>query len=101
MKIAEWLEVKVAEGIDVSHIALPDDLAYDELPDETIFFEEINPCGIFCTENHPFSTVERFGDWFYCRGQDRAAGIHSSRLHWQLFTKDRDLALMTARSHIA
>ena len=71
MKIAEWLEVKGAEGTDVSHIALPDDLAYDELPDETIFFEEINPCGIFCTENHPFSTVERFGDWFYCRGQDR------------------------------
>ncbi len=100
MTISEWLDNKEAEGIDVSQIALPDDLSYDEMPDETIFFEEIHPCGILCTGNHPFSTVERFGHWYYCRGQDKAAGIHSSRLQWRLLTKDKDLALKTARSHI-
>ncbi|OPY61989.1 MAG: hypothetical protein A4E57_04077 [Syntrophorhabdaceae bacterium PtaU1.Bin034] len=100
MRISEWLDKKQAEGIDVSQVVLPGDLAYDDVPDETIFFKEINPCRIFCTENHPFSTVERFDDWYYARGQDKAAGIHSSAMHWWLFTKDRDLAVETARSHI-
>ena len=100
MRISEWLDQKEAEGIDVSQIVLPDDLSYDELPDETIYFEEINPCGILCTGNHPFSTVERFGHWYYCRGQDKGAGIHSSLMQWRLFTKDKDIALKTARSHI-
>jgi hypothetical protein len=71
VSISDWLDEKEAEGIDVSHIVLPDDLFYDEAPDETIYFKEINPCGIFCTGNHPFSTVERFGHWYYCRGQDK------------------------------
>ena len=100
MRISEWLDQKEAEGIDVSQIVLPDDLSYDELPDETIYFEEINPCGILCKGNHPFSTVERFGHWYYCRGQDKGAGIHSSLMQWRLFTKDKDIALKTARSHI-
>jgi hypothetical protein len=100
MKVSEWLDAKEAEGIDVSEIVLPDDLSYDEVPDETIFFEEVNPCGILCTGNHPFSTVERFDLWYYCRGLDRGAGIHSSRLEWRLFTKDKDLAVRTARSRI-
>ncbi len=30
MTISEWLDEKEAEGADVSHIALPDDLQYDE-----------------------------------------------------------------------
>lgn len=64
------------------------------------FFEEINPYGIFCKGSHPFSTVERFGHWYYCRGQDKEAGIHSSGMEWRLFTKDRDLAVKTAKSHI-
>ena len=100
MSISEWLDKKEAEDVDVSQIVLPDDLFYDEVPDETIFFEETNPCGILCTGNHPFSTVERFGHWYYCRGQDEAAGIHSSRMQWRFFTKDKDFAVKTAKSHI-
>jgi hypothetical protein len=100
MKISDWLDEKEAEGLDVSHITLPDDLAYDDTPDETIYFRDINTCGIFCTENHPFSTVERFGHWYYSRGQDKKAGIHSSEMNWGLFTKDKDLAIKTAKSHI-
>ena len=100
MTISEWLDKKEAEGVDVSRIALPDDLSYDEAPDENVFFKDINTCGIFCTENHPFSTVERFGHWYYARGQDKEAGMHSSKMQWRLFTKDRDLAVKTAKSHI-
>jgi hypothetical protein len=100
MHISDWLDEKEAEGSDMSQIVLPNDLSYDEAPDETIFFEEIRPCGILCTGNHPFSTVERFGNWYYCRGQDKKAGIHSSEMGWRLFSKDRDLAVRTAKSHI-
>ena len=100
MSISGWLDERELEGIDVSQIVLPDDLAYDESPEETIFFQEIRPCGILCTENHPFSTVERFGHWYYSRGQDKKAGIHSSEMTWKLFTRDKDLALKTAKSHI-
>ena len=100
MSISGWLDEKEALGFDVSQIVLPDDLAYDEAPEETIFFEEVHPCGILCTENHPFSTVERFGRWYYSRGQDKKAGIHSSGMEWSLFTRDRDLAVKTAKSHI-
>jgi hypothetical protein len=100
MKISEWLDKKEADGIDVSQISLPDHLSYDEVPDENICFEEINPCGGQCTGNHPFSTVERFGHWYYCSGQDKKAGIHSSEMKWKLFTKDKDLALRTAKSHM-
>jgi len=100
MNISNWLDEKEEENVDVSQIVLPTDLSYDEAPDETIYFKEIKPCGLLCTDNHPFSTVDRFGHWYYCRGQDKKAGIHSSRMKWRLFTKDKDTALQTARSHI-
>ena len=100
MNISEWLDEKEAEGIDVSQIVLPDNLAYDEDPEETIFFKEIKPCGIFCAGNHPFSTVERFGHWYYGRGQDKDAGIHASGMEWKLFTRDKELAIKIAKSHI-
>ncbi|MGW8195352.1 MAG: hypothetical protein ACWGOX_13930 [Desulforhopalus sp.] len=100
MKVSDWLDEKEAENVDVSQIELPRNLAYDEDPDETIFYKEFNPCGLFCTENHPFSVVERFGHWYYSRGQDKKAGIHSSALKWRLFTKDKNLALETAKAHI-
>ncbi|MDD5759755.1 MAG: hypothetical protein PHI06_11825, partial [Desulfobulbaceae bacterium] len=74
MKISAWLDEKEAENVDVSQIELPTGMHYDEIPDETIFFEEINSCGLLCTDNHPFSTVERFGHWYYSRGQDKKAG---------------------------
>jgi len=99
-EVSDWLDKKEAEGIDVSQIVLPDDLSCGEDPDETIFFEEIKPCGILCTGNHPFSSVERFGHWYYCRGQDKEAGIHSTSQQWWLFTKDKSLAVKTARSHL-
>ena len=100
MKISEWSDKKEAEGIDVSQIELPDDLFRDEDPDETVFFKAFNPCSILCTGNHPFSTVERFGHWYYCRGQDKKAGIHSTGMEWRFFTKNKDLALKAAKSHI-
>ena len=100
MTISEWLDEKDAEGVDVSQIVLPEDLSYDEDPDETIYFEEINPCGFLCKENHPFATVERFGHWYLCRGQDKKAGLHASGMEWKLFTKDKDLAIQTAKAHI-
>lgn len=100
MKVSDWLDEKVAEKVDVSQIVLPANVAYDDDPDETLFFEEINPCGLFCTENHPFSTVERFGHWYLSRGQEKKAGIHSSEMRWRLFTKDEDIALETAKRRI-
>ena len=100
MKISDWLDEKAAEHVDVSQIILPPDMAYDEVPDETIFFEEVNPCGLLCTESHPFSTVERFGRWYLSRGQDKKAGIHSSEMKWRLFTKDKEIALQTAKEHL-
>jgi hypothetical protein len=100
MNISNWLDEKEAENLDVSQIELPEDLSYDDVPDETIFFKEINPCGILCTDNHPFATVERFGHWYYSRGRDKGAGIHSSGKEWRVFTKDRALAIQTAKSHI-
>jgi hypothetical protein len=100
MSISEWLDKKEREGVDVSQIALPEDQAYDAIPDEVVFFEEVNPCSILCVENHPFSTVERFGHWYYGRGQDKKAGIHATGMGWRLFTKDKDLAVKTAKSHI-
>ena len=100
MKISKWLDEKEAENVDVSHIELPKNMAFAEDPDETIFYKEINPCGLFCTENHPFSTVERYGHWYLCRGQDKKAGIHSTEMKWKLFTKDKDFALQTAQAHI-
>ena len=100
MKISEWLDKKEADGIDVSQITLSDNLSYDEAPDDTIFFKEINHDGILSTVDHPFSTVERFGHWYYCRGRGKATGTHSSGMEWRLFTKDKDLALKTAKLHI-
>lgn len=100
MKISQWLDQQEAENVDVSQIDLPKNMASAEDPDETIFFRDINPCGLFCTKNHPFSTVERYGHWYLCRGQDKKAGIHSAEMKWKLFTKDKALALQTARSHI-
>lgn len=99
-KISDWLDKKEKEKFDVSQIVLPDDLSYNEVPDETIFFKEINPDGILSIANHPFSTVERFGDWYYCRGRDKATATHLSGKEWRLFTKDKDLALKTAKAHI-
>ena len=100
MKISEWLDKKEADGVDVSQITLPDSLSYDDEPDDTIYFKDMNHDGILSTADHPFSTVEHFGHWYYCRGRDSVTGNHSPGIEWRLFTKDKDLALKTARSHI-
>ena len=100
MNISDWLDQQEAAKIDVAQIELPKNMSYDNDPDETIYYEEIKPCGLFCTENHPYATVERFGHWYLARGQDKKAGIHSSEMKWKLFTKDEELALQTARQRI-
>ena len=100
MNISKWLDKQENKGIDVSHIELPEELANEEAPSSTIFFKEINSCSILCTGSHPFATVERFGDWFYCRGRDKENGPHTTKPQWWMFTKDIDLALKTARAHI-
>ncbi len=100
MTISEWLDKQVAKGVDVSHIPLPQDLANDEEPDETIFFKEIRTCGVLCTGDHPFATVERYGRWYYCRGREKEAGPHTTKPQWWMFTKDQDLAIQTAKAHI-
>ncbi|MDD5168513.1 MAG: hypothetical protein PHN75_06825 [Syntrophales bacterium] len=100
MTVSEWLDSREAEGEDVSRIVLPADLANEEVPDETIFFKEIRTCGILCTGSHPFSTVERFGHWYYSRGRDKENGPHTTRPQWWIFTKDKGLAIKMAKSHI-
>ena len=100
MNISEWLDKKEAQGVDVSHIALPADLLGDEEPDETIYFKEVRTCGVLCTGDHPFATVERFGHWYYSRGREKETGPHTTKPQWGQFTKDKDLAVKTARSHI-
>jgi len=100
MKLSDWLDETEAENVDVSKITLPKDILYDASPDEIVFFQEINPCGLLCSGNHPFSKVERYGHWYFCRGQNKEADIHSSKMKWHLFTKDKNLALQTARAHI-
>ncbi|MGA9109609.1 MAG: hypothetical protein ACLPSL_08810 [Smithella sp.] len=79
---------------------MPDNLSYDEAPDDTIFFKEINYDGILSAADHPYSTVERFGHWYYCRGRNKAAGIYLLGPEWRLFTKDKDLAIKRAKSRI-
>ncbi len=100
MNVSEWLDREEAEGADVSHIALPDYLENDWSPDETIFFQEIRLCSILCAGEHPFSTVERFGHWYCSRGRDRENGPHTGKPQWRLFTRDKALAIGTARMHI-
>ena len=100
MTISKWLDKKESAGIDVSQIVLPDDLVNDEAPEQTIYFKEINHCGILCTGSHPFSTVERFGHWYCSRGLDKENGPHTTKPQWWLFTRDQDMAIKTAKSHI-
>jgi len=100
MNIPEWLDRKEAEGVDVSQIELPEELLFDAVPDETVFFKTYNPCSILCAREHPYATVERYGHWYHCRGQDKTAGIHKTGMEWRFFTKSRDLAVATARARI-
>jgi len=100
MTISDWLDQQEAQNADLSTIELPRNMAFDEDPEETIYYNEIRPCGLFCTENHPFATVERFGHWYYCRGQHKEAGIHSDEMKWRLFTRDKDQAIQTAKERI-
>ncbi len=100
MNISKWLDQQEALGLDVSHAVLPSQLANEDEPDETIYFKEVRTCSILCTGTHPFATVERFGRWYYSRGREKEKGPHTTKPQWWLFTRDRDLAVQTARSHI-
>ena len=98
--ISEWLDEKESEGVDVTHIVVPDDLTREEDPEETIFFKQIRPCSVLCTGRHPFATVERFGHWYYSRGRKKETGAHTTQPQWWMYTKDRELAVNTAQSNI-
>jgi hypothetical protein len=54
--------------------------------------------------NHPGKppavTVERFGHGYYCRGCDKTTGILLSEMKRSFFTKDKEVALKTAKSRI-
>ena len=100
MTISDWLDEQEALHGDVSQLEIPRGMLIDEEPDETPFYEEYNPCTFFCTKNHPFAKVERYGHWYVCKGQDRKAGIHSDAMKWRLNTRDRDLALKTAKERM-
>jgi len=100
MKISDWLDEHVEKNTDISQIEVPKNMFFEEDPDETIYYKEIRPCGLFCTENHPFATVERYGHWFCSRGQDKRAGIHSSKMKWKIFTKNKETALKKAQERI-
>ena len=89
MKLSDWLDKQEAEKSDVTQADIPRDIAYDSKPDETIYFKEIRPCTMLCTERHPFAKVERHGHWYAAMGQDKKAGIHSNDMQWKLFTRDR------------
>ena len=101
MNISEWLDKKEAQGMDVSHIVLPADMASEEEPEETIYFKEIRTCSVLCTGDHPFATVERYGRWYHCRGREKESGPHTTKPQWWLFTKDKDLAVRTAQLKMA
>lgn len=100
MKISDWLDFQQAQGIDVSHIVIPEEKLRDEQPDETIYFKEIRPCSILCTGDHPFATVERYGRWYFSRGREKEKGPHTTKPPWWFITKDRDLAVKEAKAHI-
>lgn len=100
MTISEWLDKQEARGVDVSHIVLPEDMTAGEEPDETVYFREVRTCGVLCTGDHPFATVERFGHWYLSRGREKESGPHTTRPPWWFITKDKDLAVTTARSRI-
>ena len=100
MAISDWLDQQAEEKGDISKLELPTELTYNEEPAEMVYFKEINHCGILCDKNHPFSNIVRYGHWYYCTGQDKSAKIHSSEKMWHLLTKDKQLALRTAKEHI-
>lgn len=100
MNISDWLDSKEKEEKDISAIVLPAKMLHAEDPDETVFYEEIRPCGLFCTKDHPFATVERYGHWYRARGRDKEEGVHSTLEQWSKVTRDKELALQTAKSHI-
>ena len=52
MKRSDGLDLNVAEGVDVSPIKRPTDVSHDDARDETVCFQEINPCGMLGTPNH-------------------------------------------------
>lgn len=100
MSISRWLDKKEAEGIDVLQIKVPEEMLNEEAPAQTVYFKEIRLCSILCTGDHPFATVERFGNWFYCRGRDQEQGSHTTKPQWWLWTRDIEMALKTAKTHI-
>ena len=100
MNISEWLDKKEAEGIDLSQIELPDDLLYDASPDEVVFFSGGATLQHPLLEKSPFFYRRALRALVLLQGPGQEAGIHATGMEWRFFTKNKDLALKTAKSHI-
>jgi hypothetical protein len=98
MKISDWLDEKEAEKLDVSQIALPDDLSYDKVPDETIFLRRLIFAGFSVQAIIPFLRSSALDTGIIVEVETRRPAF--TRQEWRFFTKDRDLAIKTAKSHI-
>jgi hypothetical protein len=83
---------------DVSEIDPPADLLYDDRPDETIYFDEINSCGILYRTITPFPPSSGSA-MVLCPGQDRNAGLHSAERN-EAVHQGQIVALSTAKAHI-
>lgn len=100
MKVIEWLNVNVSEGDDITPLHIPHHLLVNDDPDEILYYKEVNECGLFCQENHPFAKVERYGHWYRIFGQDKRASKHSDEMTFDVVTKDKVKALQMAQNHI-
>lgn len=100
MKVAEWLDKQQAAGVAIADLEIPQEILVNDDPDEIIYYQEINECGLFCQENHPYAKVERYDSWYHAKGQDKRAGKHSDKMMWDMVTKDKTEALRVAREHI-
>ena len=49
-------------------------MSYDEDPDETIYFKEINPCGILCEGKHPVLPLTVLATGFMAEGRIKMPG---------------------------
>ncbi len=99
-RISDWLDFQKAQGLDVSHLVIPEEKLRDEPPDETIYFREIRPCSVLCAGDHPFATVERYGRWYLARGREKEKGPHTAKPPWWFITEDPALAIQEAKAHL-
>ena len=100
MNISDWLDRKVAEGIDVqprSHCLTICRMTLS--PTRSYFFRFCSPA-VSSAQKSPLFHGRALRALVSCRGQDKKAGVHATGMEWTFFTKDKDLAVKTAKSRI-